>query len=80
MDKPVETDLHLMWGCIVWQPSFTEFLHQSLAHGGPTDFAGVMNAAIASGLHARGVRIAEGNYTDVGTYDEIARLEREYRG
>jgi len=78
VDKPKETDLRWMWGCVLWRPRFTEFLHQSLAGKGPNDFATILNAARAAGLEQCAARIA-GSYIDVGTYDEIARLEERYR-
>ncbi len=27
VDKPHETDIEAMWGCIIWRKRFTEFLH-----------------------------------------------------
>jgi glucose-1-phosphate thymidylyltransferase len=80
VDKPAQTDLRMMWGCIVWQSRFTEFLHTCIDREDPTDFAAIMNAAIERGFHFKGVEIPAGSYIDVGTYDEITRLEQEYRG
>ena len=28
VDKPAQTDLTEMWGCIIWRPRFTEHLHE----------------------------------------------------
>jgi hypothetical protein len=50
VDKPHETDLNQMWGCIIWRPSFTEFLHKSVNLDGVFDFAKIMNKAIQAGL------------------------------
>ncbi len=79
VDKPRTTDLRWMWGAILWRPRFTAFLHEHVARGGSQDFAAIMNRAIEAGLEARGVELAGARYVDVGTYDEIAKLEREFR-
>jgi glucose-1-phosphate thymidylyltransferase len=78
-DKPQKTDLTEMWGCIIWKPSFTEFLHQSVNSGGISDFALIMNNAIKAGLNFRSVKITDGIYIDLGTYEEIAELDRRFR-
>ncbi len=79
VDKPEQTSLRLMWGFILWRPSFTDFLHAQLANGTGIDFAGVLNAAIAAGLRVEGAVVPGGVYIDVGTYEEIQRLEQRYR-
>lgn len=79
VDKPRETALTHMWGCLAWRPAFGEHLHASLEREPGLDFASVMNAALRAGLRARAVPVEGGRYVDVGTYDEIARLEREHR-
>jgi glucose-1-phosphate thymidylyltransferase len=48
-DKPKKTDLTEMWGCIIWRPRFTEFLHESVNEIGISDFALIMNNAIQAG-------------------------------
>lgn len=79
VDKPSQTDLEEMWGCIIWRPSFTEFLHNSVKQHDVSDFARIMNDAIESGLHFRGVHITDGTYIDLGTYDEIREMDLKYR-
>lgn len=79
VDKPKKTDLKLMWGCIVWRPSFTEYLHASVRQKGISDFALIMNSAIAEGLKFNSVQIVEGNYIDLGTYEEIMELDSRFR-
>jgi glucose-1-phosphate thymidylyltransferase len=79
IDKPHQTDLTWMWGCIIWRPRFTEYLHDCVRQQGISDFARIMNTAIAAGLRFRGVQIDEGVYIDLGTYDEIMELDRRYR-
>jgi glucose-1-phosphate thymidylyltransferase len=79
IDKPQETDLTHMWGCIIWRPSFTEHLHTFIRDRESSDFAIIMNKAIGAGMRFRAVRFDEGTYLDLGTYDEIAELEKHFR-
>jgi glucose-1-phosphate thymidylyltransferase len=79
VDKPSNTDLTWMWGCIIWRPHFTEYLHDCVRQQGVSDFARIMNNAIADGLRFRGLQIDEGVYIDLGTYEEIMELDRRYR-
>jgi hypothetical protein len=79
VDKPHHTDLTEMWGGIIWRPQFTEHLHECVHRQGVTDFAQIMNAAIATGLRFRGVRMAGGSYIDLGTYEEIMEMDQRFR-
>jgi len=79
VDKPERTDLTEMWGCIIWRPRFTEYLHNCVSKEGISDFAKIMNDAIANGMKFRGVHMVDGTYIDLGTYEEIADLDRKYR-
>ena len=78
VDKPQETDLTEMWGCIVWRPRFTEHLHESVGKG-IGDFAEIMNSALCKGMSFRGVRAIEGTYIDLGTYEEIMEMDHQFR-
>jgi glucose-1-phosphate thymidylyltransferase len=78
-DKPQETDLTEMWGCIIWRPRFTEHLHDCVAKEGISDFALIMNRAIHDGMRFRAVHMSDGVYIDLGTYDEIMEMDRKYR-
>ncbi len=80
VDKPRKTHLTQMWGCIIWKPRFTEFLHQCLHQVGIRDFAEIMNRAIDAGLIFRGVRLDGGTYMDLGTYEEIMEMDKRFRG
>ena len=83
VDKPAETQLECrlewMWGAILWRPRFTRFLNDCLERGDPTDFAGILNAALAAGLTLSAVPIEGGRYTDVGTWEEIAKLDQRHK-
>ncbi|MFN8487861.1 MAG: sugar phosphate nucleotidyltransferase [Caldilineaceae bacterium] len=78
VDKPKQTDLTEMWGCIIWRPRFTEHLHECVKQG-VSDFAQIMNCAIELGMRFRGVHMAGGTYIDLGTYDEILEMDRRFR-
>jgi glucose-1-phosphate thymidylyltransferase len=78
VDKPAETDLTYMWGCIMWRGRFTEYLHSCVSNG-VNDFAAILNSAIRAGMTARGVAIDNGTYQDLGTYDEIMMLDHSLR-
>ena len=78
VDKPLRTELKWGWGCLVWRPEFTDYLHAAL-NSGQSDFACIMNSAIRDGLRARGIKLLDGEYTDLGTYDDIMELDHSYR-
>lgn len=78
-DKPKQTTLKEMWGCIIWRPRFTDYLHDCVNRQGISDFARIMNNAIQEGMQFRGVHMVGGTYIDLGTYEEIAELDRRYR-
>lgn len=78
VDKPRQTDLTYMWGCIIWRPSFTEYLHSAVAQG-VADFAQIMNSAIQNGMSFRGVCMQGGTYIDLGTYEEIVEMDHRFR-
>ncbi len=79
MDKPKQTNLTRMWGCIIWRPRFTEFLHECVQARKISDFALIMNAAIQAGIRLRGVPVLDGTYLDLGTCDEIMEMDRRFR-
>ncbi len=79
VDKPSKTDLTEMWGCIIWRPKFTEYLHHCVFEEGISDFAKIMNDAISMGMKFRGVHMVDGTYIDLGTYEEIADLDKKFR-
>jgi glucose-1-phosphate thymidylyltransferase len=78
IDKPAKTDLELAWGCIAWRPAFTELLHRSVNQDQIGDFARILNAAVDRGLGVYGAVLPDGDYADLGTYEEIVELETKY--
>lgn len=79
IDKPHETDLPHGWAIIAWQPVFTEHLRRCIQEWGIYDFAVVMNLAINAGMALRAVVVEDGSYTDLGTFEDLMELERQYR-
>jgi glucose-1-phosphate thymidylyltransferase len=79
VDKPKQTDLTDMWGCIIWRPRFTEHLHDCVCGQGIGDFAQIMNDAMKLGMRFRGARMVSGTYMDLGTYEEIMELDHRFR-
>lgn len=79
VDKPLTTDLTNMWGCIIWRPRFTEYLHECVHIKGQTDFALIMNNAISDGQKFHGYYVTDGIYVDLGTYEEIMEFDRHFR-
>jgi glucose-1-phosphate thymidylyltransferase len=79
IDKPEQTDLTEMWGCIIWRSRFSDYIHASLNDRGISDFAIIMNNAINEGYQFRGFHVTDGLYIDLGTYEEIMELERRFR-
>jgi glucose-1-phosphate thymidylyltransferase len=79
VDKPRQTHLTYMWGCIVWRSRFTDYLHDCVNQQQIGDFALIMNNAIQNGMQFRGVRINGGTYIDLGTYEEILELDQRFR-
>lgn len=81
-DKPVRPTFNNTWGCAVWSPQFTEFMHQFLVAQMPPGreivLADVFRAAMAGGLSLRGLHFAEGEYLDIGTPDDLALAVRRF--
>jgi glucose-1-phosphate thymidylyltransferase len=79
IDKPRQTSLTHMWGCIMWSPRFTEHLHHCVNTLGIGDFAEILNLALDAGFPMRSVQFNSGSYRDLGTYEEIMEVERTAR-
>jgi glucose-1-phosphate thymidylyltransferase len=88
IDKPVKTDLTLMWGCAAWSPKFTRFIHQYLAKISIPRREVVLSdlflAALAAGQVFEPFQIDNGHYHDIGTPEsfqtavyDLARQQRK---
>lgn len=75
-DKRENTELTEMWGFVIWRPKFTGYLHKRVDEGG-SDFSVILNDAITQeGMLFRGHRVVGGKYLDLGTYEDIYKLQR----
>ena len=79
IDKPKFTDIRYGWACMVWSPTFTNHLSECVCNKKILDFAEIMNQGIKSGFNVKGIPIKNGEYTDLGTYEDIIELEKDYR-
>jgi glucose-1-phosphate thymidylyltransferase len=81
VDKPRQTHLTSMWGCAVWEPEFTELIHEvhtqalERPHGRELVLGDVFDAALVQGVRVQGYQFADGVYVDIGTYDEIVEAQ-----
>jgi glucose-1-phosphate thymidylyltransferase len=80
-DKPSQTDATTMWGLAVWEPSFTHTLHESLQEPRITEkemaLGDVFDIMLAQGKPCKAFPIDDGNYYDIGTYDDYKRAIME---
>jgi glucose-1-phosphate thymidylyltransferase len=83
IDKPVETDLRLMWGLAAWGPRVTAFQQSVLARADRAREAvpgDLFVAAIDAGLSVEAVVFDHGSYLDVGTSTGLNRALARYGG
>ena len=75
VDKPPQTDLEWMWGCIIWKPKFNEFLHACITEYKIYEYSVILNEALKAGIKFGSVKFEDGRYLDLGTYDDVVRVE-----
>jgi len=80
VDKPNTTTLTQMWGLAVWEPSFTDLIHEIAARpveARPREpvLGDAIDEALTRGLRVRGHAFPAGFYVDIGTYDEIVEAQ-----
>lgn len=75
IDKPVNTNLRLMWGAACWSPGFTallgRFLGEKPYEGKEIVLGDAFNQAIKSGLLVCSYTFETGQYIDIGTANEL---------
>lgn len=81
-DKPSSTNLKWMWGAMVWNPEFTEVLHQFIANESNklSEKELILTDALKPLIIQNRVNLHcydEGRYRDLGTYDEIKKWSKE---
>ncbi len=80
LEKPQQSDLTYMWAIAVWQPSFTQFLHDYLSQhviGTELPIGDVIQAGIQAGLRVEAVPFATGSFLDVGTPEDLRQAIRD---
>ena len=94
IEKPSQSDLRYMWGVAVWTPAFTHFMHEYLAAlevdrlGNDPDnnsrnqrelpIGDVIQAGIESGLRVEAEVVADGEYLDIGTPEDLVKAVRDF--
>jgi glucose-1-phosphate thymidylyltransferase len=83
--KPGQTHLKKTWGIALWNPGFTQFLHEYVASQKPSAaespepcIGEVFSAAMASGLRIEGMPVSDTPYLDIGTPDGLTKGVRSF--
>ena len=80
-DKPAHTDAKTMWGLAVWEPSFTQLLHDQTrkvpASGKEMVLGDVFDVMLQQGRACKAYPIVDGKYYDIGTYDDYKKAVAE---
>ncbi len=75
IDKPNISNLKYMWGCIIWDTLFTDFLHFHVTNG-VSDFCQILNSAIQDGIKVGSIKINRGKFLDIGTIQDIPLINK----
>jgi glucose-1-phosphate thymidylyltransferase len=82
IDKPQQTTLQYMWGMAAWSPTFGElmatYLRTHSYYNREVVLGEVFQYAIKEGLTVRAVRFDDGEYIDIGTFEELHRAIERY--
>ena len=92
IEKPSQTDLQYMWAIAVWNPTFTQFLHDYLIAieaaktqtlepaRSPQELAigDVIQAGITAGLRVEAEVFETGVYLDIGTPENLVKAVQNY--
>jgi len=80
-DKPTHTDAKTMWGIVAWEPPFTELLHEQTQKAPASDkemaLGDVFDVMMQQGKVCKAYPIVDGEYYDIGTYDDYKRAMLE---
>jgi len=81
VDKPLDSQLNLMWGFAVWSSDFTEFMHDYLGRVGRKDEECVLGDVFSDAL-TRQMKVGQtvfhdGRYIDIGTPRSFQSAVRE---
>lgn len=79
--KPPHSDLAFTWGCAVWTPRFTEFMHEYLSKipvpATELHVGDLVQAGINGGIRVEGLQISQQPFLDIGIPENLARALRE---
>lgn len=80
-DKPAKTDASRMWGIAVWEPCFTQMLHEYIKKTPLANkemaLGDIFNLMLANGKNCKAYPIINGKYYDIGTYEDFKRAISE---
>ena len=81
VDKPRHTRFHLMWGCAVWEPQFTELIRavlgssEDLGERSELVLGDAIDEALRRGMRVVGYELPAGLYVDIGTHEGLRNVE-----
>src|SRR5260370_36084870 len=81
VDKPRHTRFHLMWGCAVWEPQFTELIRAVLASSNDSGdraelvLGDAIDEALRRGMRVAGYELPAGLYVDIGTHEGLLEAQ-----
>lgn len=87
IDKPVTTHLKWLWGIACWGPRFTALIHEVLeSHGADiikqkkreVVLGDIFDIAISRKFRVKGLPFEDGQYIDIGTYEDLRRALQLY--
>jgi glucose-1-phosphate thymidylyltransferase len=79
-DKPLATEATHMWGLAVWEPKFTERLHNHVLNNTKGDeivFGDIIDELLPAIGRCKAYDIPSSRYYDIGTYDEYKKAIAE---
>jgi glucose-1-phosphate thymidylyltransferase len=81
--KPRQTQLRFTWGIALWNPTFTDFMHEhlatlkeSMAAKPEVSMGHVIEAAVSSDLKVEAVIVSSDPYLDIGTPENLVKAIR----
>lgn len=81
IDKPAKTNLKYLWGIGCWGPVFTEFMNKRISQFSPSQKENVLGDifqdAVEAGLRIKVVPFDTGEYTDIGSLDDLVDMIRK---
>mgnify|MGYP003681893235 CR=1 FL=1 len=76
-DKPKNTNLEYMWGCMIWRPRFSDYLWEKVYNERIGDFSKIINFAIQDKICIKSTIIKDGKFQDLGTQEQITKFFKD---